>query len=184
MSKCMVVENRFSNLLLQAIVLFSFIGSLTIAAQVYTTTNGNVSFDAETPLSSYEGKSNKLKGNIDFSTQKISFTVPVESITTDNEKRDKHMCELIQIEKNPNVLFEGALIGTFNFDKNTSQTVQAAGNFTLAGTTNKVTIPVLLTPKKEGLQMTATWSLLITDYNLERPSFYVHKSKGQTRFES
>lgn len=187
MSKCMVVENRFmrktkyrfSNLLLQTIVLFFFMGSLKVAAQVYTATNGNASFDAETPLSSYEGKSNKLKGNIDFSTQKISFTVPVESITTDNEKRDRHMYELIQTKKNPDVLFEGMLTEAFDFHKNIAQTIQAEGNFTLAGTTNKVTIPILLTPKKEGLQMTATWSLLITDYNLARPSFMFIKVKDK-----
>jgi polyisoprenoid-binding protein YceI len=170
---------RFKNLLLQTIVLISFMGSLTATAQVYTVANGNASFDAATPVSSYQGKSNKLQGSIDFATKKISFSVPVESITTNNEKRDKHMYELIMTGKNPDVILEGMLTGDFDFDKNTAQTVQAEGNFTLAGTTNEVSIPIVLTSKEEGLQMTASWSLQITDYNLERPSFMFIKVKDK-----
>lgn len=154
-------------------------GSLTISAQVYTVANGNASFDAETPLSSYQGKSSKLQGSIDFETKKIRFSVPVKSITTDIEKRDGHMYELLEVEKNPNVIFEGILGNGIDFGKKTEQTVEAEGNFTLAGTTNKVTIPIVLTPNEKGLQMTASWSLRITDYNLERPSVMFIKVKDR-----
>ena len=154
-------------------------GSLTAAAQFYTVADGNASFDAETQLSSYQGKSKKLQGSIDFGTKKIDFTLPVKSITTDNERRDGHMYELLEVEKNPNVVFEGILGSGIDFSKNTKQTVEAEGKFTLAGTTNKVTIPLVLTPSEKGLRMTASWSVLITDYNLERPSFMFIKVKDE-----
>lgn len=186
-TRCMVVEYGFSrktksmfkNLIFQTLALISFMGSLTAAAQVYTVANGNVSFDAATPVSSYQGKSSELRGSMDFATQKISFSVLVESITTDNEKRDGHMYELLQIKKNPNVVFEGILDSGIDFGKKTAQTVEAEGNFTLAGTTNKVTIPLVLTPNEKGLQMTASWSVRITDYNVERPTFMFIKVKDR-----
>lgn len=187
MSRCTAVNRglscrekpMFKNFLLRTIALVTFMGSLTISAQVYTVANGNASFDAETPVSSYQGKSNKLKGSIDSGTKRIRFTLPVKSITTDNEKRDGHMYELLGAEKNPNVVFEGELVDSIDFSQITEQTVGAEGDFTLAGTTNKVTIPLVLKPDEKGLRMTASWSVLITDYNLERPSFLFIKVKDK-----
>lgn len=169
----------FKNFLLKTIALISFMGSITASAQVYTVADGNAFFDAATPVSAYEGKSNKLQGSIDFATEKISFFVTVESITTNNEKRDGHMYELLEVEKNPNVVFEGKLGNGIDFGKKTEQIVKVEGNFTLAGTTNKISIPISLTPSEKGLQMTASWPLLITDYNLERPSFLFIKVKDK-----
>ncbi len=165
--------------LLRTLTLLSFMGSLTACAQVYMVADGNASFDAETPVSSYQGKSNELQGSIDFETKEIRFTLPVKSITTDNEKRDGHMSELLEVEKNPNVVFEGLLGSGIDFSKNTEQTVGAEGKFTLAGTTKMVTIPIVLTPNEKGLRMTASWSVLITDYDLERPSFMFIKVKNE-----
>jgi polyisoprenoid-binding protein YceI len=46
------------------------------------------------------------------------------------------------------------------------------GDFTLAGVTREITIPIeLKLVSEETIQLKASWSLLITDYNLERPSF-------------
>lgn len=139
-------------------------GSLTAAAKVDTVVDGNASFDARTPLSGYQGKSSELQGNIDFGSKEIRFTIPVKSIRTDNEKRDGHIYDLLDVEKNPNLIFDGILSSGIDFSKNTEQTIGAEDDFTLAGTTNKVTKPLALTPNEKGLQMAVSWSVLITDY--------------------
>ena len=117
------------------------------------------------------GKSDQLQGNINFETGKVNFKVPVKSIKTDKEKRDEHMYELLEAEKNHDVVFDGKLIDDFNFDKKGNQSVRVKGDFTLAGTTREITIPIDLELVSDNtIQLNASWSLFITDYGLERPS--------------
>ena len=176
MKKFMKVESegifrQYKNLIFQVSILLLFLSSQTFNAQVYSTTDGHANFHAKMPLNTYMGKSDQLQGSINFETGKVAFKLPVKSIETDKDKRDEHMYELLEVEKNPNVLFDGKLMDDFNFDKKGNQTVKVSGNFTLAGTTRQITVPLELVLVSEGtIQLKASWSLLITDYGLERPS--------------
>tara|TARA_R100001369_G_scaffold92335_2_gene136843 strand:+ start:562 stop:1155 length:594 start_codon:yes stop_codon:yes gene_type:complete len=176
MKKFMKVESegiffQYKNLIYQVSILLLFLSSNTSNAQVYSTKDGHANFHAKMPLNTYMGKSDQLQGSINFETGKVAFKLSVKSIETDKDKRDEHMYELLEAEKNPNVLFDGKLIDEFNFDKKGNQTVKVRGDFTLAGTTRQITVPLELVLVSEGtIQLKASWSLLITDYGLERPS--------------
>ena len=141
-----------------------------LIAQTYVAKSGSVFFEAKMTLNSYMGKSIQLQGNIDFETGLFEFNVPVRSIKTGITKRDKDMYELLKEEENPMVVFKGKLIKDFDPDVETSQVLQAKGNFTLAGTTREVIIGIELSTDKEGIRLSSRWSLLITDYKLKRPS--------------
>ena len=146
-------------------------GNVSINAQNYIVKEGTASFKAKMPLNSYIGKSDDLQGTIGFKDGTLTFSVPVKSIKTDNEKRDGHMYDLVKAEKKPNVVFEGKFMDDFNFEEKATQTLNAKGDFTLAGVTREITIPIeLKLVSEDTIQLTASWSLLITDYNLERPS--------------
>ncbi len=160
----------YKGLIFYLLIALFFTGNHIATAQVYGTENGYASFEAEMPLNSYTGETDRLNGSIDFETGQVAFRVPVKTIKTGKEKRDEHMYELLEAEKNPHVIFEGKLIGDFDLDKRTEQTVKVKGDFTLGGTSRTVTIGIHLKPVEKGLQMKASWSLFITDYNLERPS--------------
>ena len=158
------------NLIYLLIILFT--SNVYVNAQNYIVKEGSASFKAKMPLNSYTGESEQLKGNIDFKTKEMKFKVPVKSIKTNNKKRDGHMYDLLEAQKNPNVVFEGNLLGDYGFKQNTAQTIKAEGDFTLAGVTREITIPIdLKLVSEDTIQLTASWSILITDYNLERPSF-------------
>lgn len=154
-------------------------GSNAISAQIYTIESGSVFFKAKMPLNSYTGKSDQLHGTIDFETGALEFSVPLNSIKTGIKKRDKHMYELLNSEQYPKVTLKGILKKIPNLTLKTKQAIMADGDFTLAGTTQKVTIPIDFTLGEKGLQMTASWSVLITDYNLELPSFMFIKVKDK-----
>ncbi|WP_245726444.1 YceI family protein [Pricia antarctica] len=175
MKKCKEVKvnsnlHMFKNVIFLLSILFLLLGGNNSFAQVYSTEDGNAAFKARMPLNSYTGESDQLRGTINFKTGKVAFKVPVKSIKTRKDKRDEHMHELLKAEKNPNVIFEGKLIDDFDFNKKTEQTIKLTGNFTLGGTTRQLSIDINLEPVAKGLQLNASWSLLITDYNLERPS--------------
>ncbi len=159
------------NLIFQVSTLLLFLYGNTSNAQIYSTTDGHANFEAKMPLNTYMGKSDKLQGSINFKTGKVAFQLPVKSIKTDKDKRDEHMYELLEAEKKPDVVFVGTLMYDFNFDQKGKQTVRVKGDFTLAGTTRQITIPIDLELISEGtIQLKASWPLLITDYGIERPS--------------
>ncbi|HEA23670.1 hypothetical protein LCGC14_2103020 [marine sediment metagenome] len=160
----------YKNLLLPISILVLLMCGTASFAQVYSAQDGNATFKAKMPLNSYTGESDQLNGTINFETGKVVFTVSVKSIKTGNEKRDGHMYELLETEKNPDVVFEGKLVDDFDLDKKSKRTVKVTGDFTLAGTTRQITVPLDLDPMSKGIQLNASWSLLITDYGLERPS--------------
>ncbi|MCK0145368.1 YceI family protein [Arenibacter sp. F26102] len=176
MNKFMTIENKrimrlSKTSIFYLLILFLFLSSITSFAQIYSTTEGNANFKAKMPFNSYMGKTDRLQGTINFETGKVAFKVPVTSIKTDKDKRDEHMYELLEAKKNPDVVFTGKLIDDFDFDKKGNQSVPVKGGFTLAGTTRQITIPLDLELVSEGtIQLKASWSLLITDYGLERPS--------------
>jgi len=160
-------------------ILLLLMGRTVAFAQVYTAQNGTATFEAKMPLNSYIGETDQLEGSIDFTTGKVDFTVPVKSIKTGNEKRDGHMYELLEAQKNPKVVFKGQLTEDFDLDTTSKHTVKAKGDFTLAGSTRQITLPLDLNPVSKGIQLKASWSLLITDYGLERPSLMFIKVKDQ-----
>lgn len=138
-------------------------------AQVYVTESGQAKFEASMPLNSYTGNSKQLHGKVNLETNEMEFSLPVKSIKTGKDKRDEHMYELLNVEENPNVLFKGKLVNNYS-EGDGKKEVKASGDFTLAGVTRQVTVTGSLEPVKNGLKLTADWSLMITDYNLERPS--------------
>tara|TARA_R110000744_G_scaffold342872_6_gene448059 strand:+ start:36 stop:611 length:576 start_codon:yes stop_codon:yes gene_type:complete len=153
------------------LIILLFSSNVAMNAQNFMVKEGTASFKAKMPLNSYIGKTDDLQGAIDFKDGTFTFSVPVKSLKTGNEKRDGHMYELVKAEKNPNVLFEGKFMDDFNFEEKATQTLNAKGDFTLAGVTREITIPIALKRVSEDtIQLKASWSLLITDYNLERPS--------------
>jgi len=156
-----------TNVLMFFLILFSV---SIINAQKYVVKNGTAFFKAKISFNSYKGTSNQLKGYIDFKTRDIEFTVPAKSIFTGIKKRDQHMYELIKANEFKEVSFKGKLIDDFDLNKNKKQILNIKGLFTLAGVSKEITLNIELTPEQKGLKLNATWSLLITDYNLKRPT--------------
>ena len=141
-----------------------------INAQTYVVDKGTAFFKAKVSINSYTGNSDQLNGFINFETGEIEFSIPANSIKTSNKKRDKHMYEIINLEEHPTVSFKGSLINFYDESLKGKQTLKVKGHFTFVGTTQELELEIDLSPELDGLRMHANWTLLITDYNLERPS--------------
>ena len=141
-----------------------------INAQTYVVDKGTAFFKAKVSINSYTGNSDQLNGFINFETGEIEFSIPANSIKTSNKKRDKHMYEIINVEEHPTVSFKGSLINFYDESLKGKQTLKVKGSFTFVGATQELELEIDLSPEPDGLRMHANWALLITDYNLERPS--------------
>lgn len=76
---------------------------------------------------------------VDFNDAKISFSIDVSSINTDNEKRDGHLQseDFFFVEKYPKITFEST-----SFKKINEKNYILKGNLTMRGVTNKVEFSV------------------------------------------
>ncbi len=147
-----------------------FFGCNNLSAQVYTVEEGKAFFKAKMTLNSYTGESNQLKGKVNFETGLLEFSLSVKSIKTGVDKRDRDMYKLLNVDENPNVLFKGKFIENYDATVKTKQVLQVKGDFTLAGTTNEMVVDIELVPEGNAIRLTSSWDLLITEYNIERPS--------------
>lgn len=97
-------------------------------------------------ISEVDGFFNNFQADIttngmDFSTAKINFTVDVNSITTDNEARDKHLKsdDFFNAEKFPQITFVGKSIKKTGDNK-----YKITGDFTIRDVTKEITLDATL----------------------------------------
>jgi polyisoprenoid-binding protein YceI len=98
----------------------------------FTDFAGNGTFDAEKPEAS-----------------SIAVTVKTESITTANQKRDKHLRgdDFFDVEKFPTMSFESKSV-----KKSGADTYEVTGDFTLLGVSKSVTVTVKDLGSADGMQ--------------------------------
>ena len=110
-----------------------------------------------------------IKANIDSETpsfREFILTVPVESIKSEKSKMEKQTYEALKEKDHPIITFD-----LLNVTSVEDDTVTAAGNLTIAGTTKPITIKAAYTPQtNKTLQLQGAYSLKMTNYNVEPPS--------------
>ncbi len=91
--------------------------------------------EVEGIFSKYEGSAVSLKG--DFSDAKINFTVDVNSVNTDNAKRDEHLrgADFFETEKYPKMTFVSTSVTKTGTGK-----YNLKGKLTLHGVTKEITL--------------------------------------------
>lgn len=126
-------------------------------------------------ISSVDGRFDKYEGSIttkddDFSTAKIELTIDVNSITTSNEQRDKHLKsdDFFNAEKYPNIKFSGKFLNKISEGK-----YKLTGDFTMRDVTKQIELDVTYAGMikdswgnfRAGFKLTGTINRI--DYNLK-----------------
>lgn len=156
----------FKNLVF-LVIFFAF--SNLLNAQIYQADKAHAEVSGETTFVSYTGASEELQGKLNLETRKVDFEIPLKSIDTGNNLRNKHMNEALESSKYPTAKFSGEIISAFDPTRAESQEVKVKGNFTIHGETREITVTAKLVPKKSGIDFSAEWPINITDYKMERP---------------
>lgn len=144
------------------------------SAQKFYTDNGYVRFNAEAPLNSYTGESNDLEGHIKLDSKEVYFKVKVRSLDTDNDKRNKDMYGLMKINQYPYIEFEGRIADDLNLDQG-KQKITVKGEMKIRNVTRDITIEGTIQREEDKLRIEASWDILLSDYNIERPSILFYK---------
>jgi len=100
------------------------------------------------------------------SFQEFKLAVPVESIKSEKSKMEKKTHEALKEKDHPNITFD--LLSITSVDQDS---VTAAGNLNIAGTTNPITIKAAYNEiGQQTMQLKGAYSLKMTEYNVEPPS--------------
>jgi polyisoprenoid-binding protein YceI len=142
--------------------------------QVFYTQFGHARFHAEMTFGSYTGISNQLEGEIELEERTVHFRVPIESIDTDNDKRNRDMFELMETETFPHAEFIGEIVSGFDPDADGRQEVTVEGVFILRGEQRPVKVTGTIEIGESRIHVEAEWDLFITDFGIDRPRFLIN----------
>ncbi|MGF1671656.1 MAG: YceI family protein [Balneolaceae bacterium] len=146
----------------------------------YQVTEARVVFHAKTTFQRFDGVSENLTGS--FNTKNCSFDFEFEaaSLDTGNRRRNRHMREdYLETDRYPDISYSGKLINCPEFQDNETVAIVAGGTFSLHGTNQEIFINGEITPKGDQLNIEASWQILLSDYNIDRPSFLINRMQNE-----
>lgn len=162
--------------ILLILVLNTLLISVSGQAQVYTSSDGYVEFISTAPLNEFKGTSNHLTGLINLNKNLVDFYVDLNTIDTGIEKRNRDMrTTYLNTDQYPFAEFTGELVSPFDVDKMESQEVTVSGTFKMHGVERQIKVDGTLKPTGSGLQLDASWIVLLKDYNIDRPGILFYE---------
>jgi polyisoprenoid-binding protein YceI len=81
----------------------------------------------------------------------------------------------LNTDQYPFAEFTGELVSPFDVDKMESQDVTVSGTFKLHGVERQIEVDGTLEPTEDGLQLDASWIVLLKDYNIDRPGILFYE---------
>lgn len=159
-------------LVITSIFLFS---SILIHAQNYVLQNGHAEVHGQAPVSSYTGVSDALEGTLNTTSGNVDFKLKLQTLKTGNHKRDRDMYKTLDVDVHPYAEFNGRITSKFNPQNKEKQKVTVKGNFSIHGVSKEIEVNGTLEPTDEGLMLTASFPINITQYGMKRPHILAYK---------
>lgn len=146
-----------------------------VSAQAYKTETGHAEFKSEVPLHSFVGSSDHLVGKISLPDSTVDFYIDLTTLDTGNNKRDKDMRSTLDTDEYPFAEFFGKLVTEFNTENSGPQKVTVEGDFKIHGVSRNVSIDGTLQKTDKGLEVKASWTLDMTDYDIKPPGILFYR---------
>lgn len=154
---------------------FLLLGVLSSAsAQRYFTKNGSISFDATASGSpeNITADNRTVTCVIDGSNGNIQFKAAMKAFTFERALMQEHFNEnYVESDKYPDAVFKGAItnISSVNFSQDGSYPATVKGKLTMHGVEKEVETTGKITVAKGKVTTTASFSALLSDYNVKVP---------------
>jgi len=141
-----------------------------VYAQSFMGEDGYVEFVSTAPLLEFKGTSNNLTGLIDLDENLVDFYVDLNTLDTGIDLRNNHMRDsYLETDKYRFAEFTGELISEFDPSSMQEQQAEVTGMFQIHGVEREIDVNGTLKPTDNGLQLDASWIILLEDYNIDKP---------------
>lgn len=156
-----------------AILFTVFMVTFSLAnAQKYMTKGGTIKFSSDTPMEKIEAVNRQVNSALDFSTGNFVFKVLIRGFEFPKALMQEHFNEnYMESDKYPNSTFNGKItnIKDVNLAKDGIYKVEADGDLSMHGVTNKVKVNGTLEVKAGKVLGIATFNVAPKDYNISIP---------------
>lgn len=169
------MKSNFSILILTFIC---FLGIAQQPTQIKTfadKSKSSITYAMEHPLHSWEGVSREINSVILSDANKNIITqaavsVKISSFDSQNANRDSHCIEVTEAIKFPNISFSSTSI------KQNGNILEITGKLTFHGVTKEIMLTAEKKTVDNQLQITGSFSINMTDYNVDPPSLMALKT--------
>lgn len=134
--------------------------------------NSYITYDADHFLHAWSGTNNSIKGIITGNKnefQKIAIAMLVRDFDSKNNNRDNNALKILEVLKFPKIEFFSDDIVT------TDKKMSISGEMNFHGIGIKKVIEANTVLKNNKLIMSGTFEMLLSDFNVKRPSFMMKK---------
>ena len=161
------------NLKLIAVVILLLATAKSQAQDKWFTRNGKINFFSKTTAENIDANNNEVFSMIDQSKNQVAFQVLNTGFKFDKALMQEHFNEnYMESSKYPKASFQGVISdpSKVDFTKEGTYNVMVAGDLTMHGVTNKITIPAAITVADNKVNAQSKFNVKLADYGIKIPS--------------
>lgn len=152
-----------------------FVCCETLKAQnIYSCTNGEVTFFSKAPLEDIQAASKGLNSILNTSNNEIVFIVPMTSFKFKKSMMEEHFNEnYIESHKYPNAVYKGKINENIDYSKDGEYEVTSTGTLALHGVDKTRTEKGKMIIKEGKISIHSEFTIAIKEHNIEIPKLVV-----------
>jgi polyisoprenoid-binding protein YceI len=152
--------------------------SIKVHSQDYTLnkTNSTITVSGTSSLHDWDVISNNFNGKIqlkDFTTgeiESLNVTITAETLKSGKNAMDKKTYKALQTDEFKTIGFKMVEVKAIKKINESSFEIKLIGAMTISGVTKKVPIDFLLSKVNDTVNVTGTYAMKMTDFNIEPPT--------------
>jgi polyisoprenoid-binding protein YceI len=152
---------------------------------LFSVSNGSISFKSDASLELIKATSNQLKGIINAEKKQFAFTVNVNSFKGFNSPlQQEHFNEnYLESYKYPRASFEGKIIEDVDLNHDGYYNIRAKGNLIVHGVSQERILKVELNIKNKKFSIKSNFTVLLADHNITIPKVVNEKLASEIKVE-
>lgn len=140
------------------------------SGQLYTASNGHVSFFSKAPLEDIEAHTRSMSGALKTDTRTLAFSIPIKSFEFQRSLMREHFNDrFMESDQYPKATFTGVLLEEVDLTKPGTYPVTAKGQLTIHGVTQERTINGVIISGNNRLAIVSEFPVSVAAHNVKIP---------------
>jgi polyisoprenoid-binding protein YceI len=145
-------------------------------AQLFITTNGEVSFFSKTPMEDIEALNKNVSSIINTSTNEVAVQMRITNFVFPNKLMQEHFNEnYLESEKFPSATFKGKIKESVDLTVPGTYPITASGSATIHGVTRPIDLRGTIVSTGSTIALTCQFEVKLVDYKVDIPKIVFAK---------
>jgi polyisoprenoid-binding protein YceI len=145
-------------------------------AQLFMTTNGEVSIFSKTPMENIDAVNKSVSSIINTATNEVAVQMRITNFVFPNKLMQEHFNEnYLESEKFPSATFKGKIKETVDLTVAGTYPITASGSATIHGVTRPIELKGSIVSNGTNLALTCAFDVKLVDYKVDIPKIVFAK---------